>query len=181
MSLEARARIPLSRAIATIAVGALVVFVAATAVFMVRDVRAKQAQRREVARQMAVRVLPAGAREAWLAYVHARVAQAITRNPRDVSLIETGGPPRRIPFGAPFDVECDAAAGSGAVIFKPSGQAIVVPVFGQAAKPGQTPEPPLGVARQSPAAIGLSDLLCRTIVEDVRAITGREAVSPEQG
>jgi hypothetical protein len=160
---------------------ALTVFVVGTAVFMVRDVRQKQAERRELARQMAVRVLPPGARDAWVAYVHDRVAKAITRNPGGVSLMAAGGPAQRIPFGTPFDVECDTMAGSGAVVFKPSRQAVVVPVFGPGAKHSQTPEPPLGVLRQSPAAIGLSDLLCKTIVDDVRAITGRPPAALEQG
>lgn len=181
MSSPIRVPVPLQRAIAVIVGVALMVFIVGTAVFMVRDVQQKRAERRELARQMAVRVLPPGAREAWVAYVHGRVAKAIARNPQDVSLIETGGPARHIPFGTPFDVECDMVAGSGAVIFQPSRQAVVVPVFGPGAKHSQTPEPALGVLRQSPAAIGLSDLLCKTIVDDVRAITGLPSDAPEQG
>jgi hypothetical protein len=181
MSSATGAKVPIHRAIAVIAGAAMLVFVVATALFIVRDVQQKQAQQREIARQMTVRVLPPGAREAWVAYVHGRVAKAMMRNPQDVSLIETGGSAQRIPFGTPFDVECDAMAGSGAVVFNPSGQAVVVPVFGPRAPRGRTPEPPLGVMRQSPAAIGLSDLLCRTIVDDVRAITGRDSIAMKQG
>jgi hypothetical protein len=181
VSFAIRVPIPLHRAIAVIAGAALMVFVVGTAVFMVRDVQQKRAERRDLARQRAVRVLPAGAREAWVAYVHGRVAKAMTRTAQDVSLIQTGSGAQRIPFGTPFDVECDTMAGSGAVIFRPGRQAVVVPVYGSGAKQGQTPEPPLGVLRQSPAAIGLSDLLCKTIVDDVRAITGRPSSAPEQG
>jgi hypothetical protein len=181
VSFAIRVPIPLHRAIAVIAGAALLVFVVGTAVFMVRDVQQKRAERRERARQMAVRVLPAGAREAWVAYVHGRVASAITRNAQDVSLIRIGEPAQHIPFGTPFDVECDTLAGSGAVIFRPSRQAVIVPVYGSGAKQSQALAPPLGVLRQSPAAISLSDLLCKTIVDDVRAITGRPSDATEQG
>jgi hypothetical protein len=114
VSFAIRVPIPLHRAIAVIAGAALMVFVVGTAVFMVRDVQQKRAERRDLARQRAVRVLPAGAREAWVAYVHGRVAKAMTRTAQDVSLIQTGSGAQRIPFGTPFDVECDTMAGSGA-------------------------------------------------------------------
>jgi hypothetical protein len=183
MSPATRFKAPWVIAVSTIAGAAVVLFIAGMALFIVRDVRQRQAEQREIAARMAVRVLPPGAREAWVAYVHRRVSRAVTRNLADVSLLEVGGVSKRVPLGTPFDVECDALKGSGAVIFKPASQTVVVPVFGPPEKPGQTAEtePPLGVHRQSPAAIGLSDLLCKTIVDDVRAITGRDSPAPEQG
>ena len=120
----------------------------------------------------AAAVLPAGAKDAWVAYVDRRLAAAIVRDGTMLRLRtlfdSVTSATTILPVTTPYTIHCDLAGGT--IVFGYGNKIAAVRIFAMSVElPGEKP-PALGVNENSIAAQQLRTKLCARISDKLKAI-----------